>query len=127
MHCAGTFTDAALDVFHRGRFTFHVFHHQVVVHFDGGFDELLVVCLYVVDHICRYVNNLVVFWLARVIPNISLLGEYVDNTHEVIFAADRQRHDKWVRSQYVTYLVYHAVEIGTKTVELVYKDQTCNF
>ena len=116
MHGASTFTDAALDVFDGWHLTFHVLHHQIIIHLDRSFDELLVICLYVIDHVCRHVNNFIVFWLTGIIPDVSFLGENVNNTNEIVLTANRQRHNKRVCCQNITHLVNYAVKIRTQTV-----------
>src|SRR5690606_38730093 len=65
----GALANAALEVFHRGLFAFHVGHHQVVVLFDGGFHQLVVVELHVVRHIGGNVGDHKVFGQSGVIPD----------------------------------------------------------
>ena len=62
MHGARAFADTTLDVFDGGHLAFHVFHHQVVIHLNRGFDELLVIALDVIHHISRHIDHFVVLW-----------------------------------------------------------------
>ena len=127
MHGARTFADTTLDVLNGRHLAFHVLHHQIVVHLDSRFDQLLVIGLNIINHIGRYVGNLVVFWQTCVIPDVSLLGQDVDHAHEVIFTTDRQSHNQRISSQYVADLVHYTIEISSETIELVNKDQSRDF
>ena len=80
--------------------------------------------LEVINHIGGYIGNLIIFRQARVIPDIGFLGEDVDDTGELIFTANRQRHDQWVCTQNFFDLLYDAVEVCTDTIELVDENQS---
>ena len=90
-------------------------------------DELLTVFLNEVDHVFRHVLKLVLGRITGVIPDPGFAGQQIDNTDEIVFRADRQRHYNRLGSQYVFDLLNHAVEVCAHTVELVDEDDASNF
>ena len=109
LQSTGTFTDATLQIFDGWFCTFfQVFHQQVFVCFQGGFDQLFTVHLNVVSHVSWNVLNFVVFWQARVIPYVSFFAQQVDNTNELVFGTDWQNHNQWPSAQYILNLINNA-------------------
>ena len=124
----GTFADAALDVFDRWLSAFfEVFHQQIFIHFQSGFDQFLTVHLNIVSHVSWDVLDFVVFWQTSVIPYVCFLGQQVNNTYELVFSTNRQNHNQRASAQYVLNLLNNAVEVCTQAVQLVDEDQTGYF
>ena len=123
----GTFTDTTLDVFQRRLFTFHVSHHKVIVLLNGSFDHHFTIFVRFINHVGRDINYFVVFWQARVIPDVCFHVQQVNNTCKLVFDTDWQGHYQRVSSKYFLNLANNTVEICTHTVQFVYEDYTGNF
>ncbi len=127
VHRTRAISNAALNVFHRGRLAFQISFHHVVVLLNSGFNQLLVILFNVVNHISWHVYHFEVLRQAGVVPDISFLGENINHTYKAVFTTNRQCHDQRVCAQYFLNLVYHANEVSTNSVQLVDKDNSCNF
>ena len=89
MQPARTFTNTALDVVQGGLFTFHVRHHDIVVHLYRSLDELLAIHGGLIDQIGGNIGDFVVLRQARIVPDVCLLRKNIDHTGELVLSTDR--------------------------------------
>ena len=127
MPIASTFANAALEVVDARLVAFEILFHQIVVLFDGQFDQLFAPSFDIIDHIGGNIFNCVVHRIARFIPDPGFAGQQIDYAAKLFFNADRQHHHHRFGSEDFIDLLDNSVKICTGAIELIDVDDASDF
>src|SRR5690606_34822063 len=120
------FADQLADLVIRRDIAFEIGVHRIVVHFDGGFDELLAIFLGLRLHVSGNVDNIPGSPELVVMPEKSLHLDQVDDAFEVAFRADRKLHRDRHGAQSGLDHFKAAEEVRANLVHLVAEDHARN-